>query len=319
MKNNKKKKVNNDRILYIALSLLTTALFSIKLLSGFNSSDGYTNILLSHSYPFILLLGHLLILAMICIVIKKAGKNTDMTTYLLPVMLTAGLGMIKIDSDVPIRMEQADFRASGMFLILFAAVILMLFSKNTLSGIAGTLAGSLVSPAFGLCFTPFIVAFAYLNYKGEKKKKLISLGINTAAGIAGIIYCIIKTDIAENLSFDKKYIPALALIAVLFIFFIYRKDYDLLPVAVLPVFPLTAGIVFGTFATPLFTLSASVAPLVLITVITALTDGNKKIKGYAQQIVHNPALYIVVTVFIIHTAYSLFALPGKFVDTYTAI
>ena len=143
----------------------------------------------------------------------------------------------------------------------------------------------------------------------------MSVILNSLFSLFCIVLSVFRSDMGE-FSFTKKYVPVIFLSLAVIIFFTIKKDFALLPLGILPLFPLTAGILYGTFATPLFTLSASVSPFVVLSGISATMGENKKIEGYAQKLVHNPAVFIIITVFILHTVLPIFSLPGSFRDSY---
>lgn len=224
-------------------------------------------------------------------------------------MLISALGMMRVDSPERINIAEANHSPSVMLIILFTTLVVMAFSGHTLTGITGTVLGAVYCPAFGICFSPFIAAAAFLFNNEKKQEQLISVIANGIFTIGTFTYGIIKLA-PQDIEFRKKYIPVIFLTLAFAAFTLFRKEYKLLPASVLPLFPLISGIVFGSFPTPLFSLSASVAPFVLLLGTAALKGENEKIKGYAKLLSHNPALYIIVAVFILHTVYAVFANPG---------
>lgn len=310
---NKKTKQNN--LLWLTVPVLSLAFYILHIASGYRISSGAILIGYSWSYPIILLAEYAAVTLLFIPFIIKSKKSDDIFIYLLPVMLISSLGMMRIDSDIKITSPEADHSPAVMFIILILTLIITAFSGHTLIGAAGTIAGTVFFPAFGLAFSPFIAAAAFLfNDKNEKEKR-ISVILNIILSVASAVYSIIRLD-AVDFSFSKKYIPVIFLIAAISVFFVIKKDYRYIPVALLPVFPLAAGVFFKSFSTELFTLSASVAPFVMLTGTCALSEADKKITGYAQRLVHNPAMYLIVAVFILHTAYSVFVNPGYFRNVY---
>lgn len=317
MKNytHKKEKNNTLLLLWLALPLLSLALYILHIASGYKNTDGILFIAYENSYPLILLAEYTLITLMLIPFILKAKHNEELSIHLLPLLLISALGMMRIDSSVQIAGDKADHAPAIMFIIFFAAILIMAFSGHTVSGAAGTLIGTALYPAFGIAFSPFIAASSFIFNDSNKKEKKASVIINGAVCATALIYGIIRLD-PQEFSFSRKYIPVLLLCAALIAFFGIKKEYSLIPLGILPLLPLAAGIFAGVFPTALFTLSASVAPLAVILTVCALTDGSEKIKGHALSIVHNPVLYVVLSVFIIHTAFPIFANPGYFYDYY---
>lgn len=311
-----KEKINTPLFLWITLPVLSIAFFIITLTSGITDSEGRTHLYYTENYPFILLAEYTAVTLMLIPFIVKAKKSKELSLYLLPLMLLASLGMMKIDILSKSAADgTADCSSAVMFIIFYAAVLIMAFSGHTLTGTAGTLIGTALFPAFGIAFSPFIAAASFiLNDRNEKEKK-ISVIANGVFCLAAISYGIIKLTPRE-FSFSKKYIPVILICAALILFFSLKKDYPLIPLGVLPLFPLGAGIFFGAFPTPLFILSASISPLAIILLTCALSDGNEKIKGYALSVVHNPVLYIILAVLILHTAFPIFVNPGFFGEAY---
>lgn len=311
----KNKTKNHNKILFALIPLTALALYVMRIASGYNNSEGVIYIGYTSAYPLILFAEYAVITLLFIPFMLKAKKDERLNTYILPPMLFAALGMMRIDADKMITSREADHAPAIMFIIFFAAIILMAFSGHTVTGTAGTIIGTAFFPAFGLSFSPFIAAAAFLFSDKNKKEKTVSLIFNSVSFAAAAVYCIIKLEMTE-VSFSKKYIPALFLAVASAVFFSLKKEYKLLPLAVLPLFPLVSGILLGAFATPIYTLAASVAPTVL-TLGTAVTAGeNEKLKGYAEKLLHNPALYIIVVVFILRTASSIFVAPGFFRDVY---
>ncbi len=311
----KKRNTNHTAVLFLLIPLTALALYIMRIVSGYNNSDGMVYIGYASSYPLILFTEYALITLLFIVHTGKTKKNGELSLYILPLMLFSALGMMRIDADSMITSREANHAPAVMFIILFAALVTMAFSGYTVTGAAGTVLGTALFPAFGLSFSPFIAAAAFLLKDKSKKDKTLSIILNSLLSVAAAAYSIFRLEMAE-LAFSKKYIPTLFLTAVLFIFFTVKKEYKLIPLAVLPLFPLISGILFDTFSTPAYTLAASVAPLV-ITLGTAVTAGeNEKLKGYAQKLAHNPAVYIISAVFILHTACLIFVNPGFFRDAY---
>ena len=314
MKKQSKKK-DPKKILFLILPLTALVLYILRLVSGMGNSDGVTYIIYTNNYPFILLGEYVLTVLLFFPFLTKADENGDDSVHIISLMFFAALGMMRIDSNTPITGLDADHAPAVMFLILFATLILMVFSKIPLTGAFGIAAGTLFYPAFGISFAPFIAAASFFCNGKDKSKGLIYGIINTAHCAAAAVYGIIKLEVCE-FTFSKKYIPVLIAVIALMVFFAVKKDFSLLPVSLLPLFPLFAGIFFNAFPTPLFTLAASIAPLVITSGSLALRGSDKKIQGYAQALVHNPVCFIVIAAFILHTAAYGFYLPGHILDTY---
>lgn len=311
----KNKTKNHSRILFALIPLTALALYIMRIVSGYNNSEGRVYIGYTAAYPLILFAEYTLITLLFIPFIKYSKKHNELSLYILPLMLFSALGMMRTDANEMITSREADHTSAIMFIILFAVLVIMAFSGHTVTGAAGTVIGTAFFPAFGLSFSPFIAAAAFLFSDKNRKEKTVSVILNSVSFAAAAVYCVIKLEMTE-ISFNKKYIPVLLLAAALVIFFSLKKEYKLLPLAVLPLFPLASGILFGAFSTPIYTLAASVAPTVL-TLGTAVTAGNnKKLKGYAEKYLHNPVVYIIVAVFILHTASSIFVTPGFFRDVY---
>lgn len=309
------KKSKHHSSLLFTVPALSLALYILRIISGYDTSGGVIFIGYAVNYPLILFAEYMIVtLLFIPFVIKS--KNADETRLcILPLMLISSLGMMRIDADTMITSREADHSPAIMFIILTATLVIMAFSGHTATGAIGTFLGTALFSAFGLTFSPFISAAAFLLGNKNEKEKKISVIINLVFSVAAAVYGIIKIE-SVDFSFSKKYIPVLFLVAVLSVFFAAEKEYGYIPLAVLPVFPLVAGIFFGSFPTELFTLSASVAPTVMLLGTVSLKETDKKITGYAQKLVHNPILYIIAAVFILHTAHPIFAAPGFFRDTY---
>ncbi len=314
MKKNKKKE-NFTKILFIIIPLTAFALYILHLVSGFSNSDGRIYISYNSMYPVILLGEYALITVLLFPFILNSKKEPELNLFILPLMLFGALGMMRLDSATPITSTEADHAPSIMFIILFITLIVMAFSGYTLTGILGTITGSALYPAFGICFSPFVAAAAFLFNKKKGKKYRISIILNGVLSLGAFIYGALKLEITD-IAFSKKYIPVIFLVLVFSAFTLFRKEYKLLPLSVLPLFPLVSGMVFGAFPTPLFTLSASVAPFAILLGTAALKGENEKIKGYAKSLSHNPVIYIIVAVFILHTAGAYFVNPGFFRHIY---
>ncbi len=302
-------------MLFILIPLCSLLLYILRLVSGFEDSNGTIYISYNISYPFILLGEYAIINIFLLFCAKKIEKKEEPDIYVLSLMLLAALGMMKIDSDTPITSTNADHSPSFMFIILFATLIITAFSGHSFLGCIGTIAGAALFPAFGLCFAPFIFASAFILTKEKKKEHRISLILNGLAALGAFIYGAVKLGITE-IAFDKKYVPVILLVLAWAVLCICKKEYTLLPLSMLPLFPLTAGMIFGAFPTPLFTLSAGVAPFVILLGTAALKGTNKTITGYAKDFSHNPVIYIIVTAFVVHTAGIMFVLPGFIRDVY---
>lgn len=291
------------------------ALYIIHIVSGFNNSDGIAYIAYESSYPFILLGEYSLITALFIPLVLKAKETEELGIFILPLMLFPALGMMRIDSDANLLSSEADHSPSLMFIILFITLIIMFLSKHPLTGAAGTVIGTAFFPAFGLAFSPFIAAASFFaECKNEKEKKLSAV-TNCLLSAAAMIFCFMKTEIQEP-HFSKKYIPVIFLVFALSVFLLIKKEHMLLPLSVLPLFPLISGIIFGAFPTEIFTLAGSVAPAAALLGMCSLFGDNKKITGYAEKLTHDPVIYIIVAVFILHTAGCHFYNPGFFRDRY---
>lgn len=310
-KNIKKKKKNHIKIFLIMLPLTALALYILHIASAYDTSDGVIFISYSSTYPLILLGEYALITVLLFPFILNSKKEPELNLFILPLMLFGALGMMRLDSATPVTSTEADYDPSIMFIILFITLVVMAFSGHTLSGILGTLTGTALFPAFGICFSPFITAAAFIFNKEKKKEHLVSTILNGALSVGAFIYGAIKLEITD-ISFSKKYVPVIFLALAFAAFTLFRKEYKLLPLSILPLFPLLSGMAFGTFPTPLFTLSASVAPFVILLGTAALKGENEKITGYAKELSHNPVIYIIVAVFILHTADVKFVNPGYF-------
>ena len=315
----KQKKTNYTKILFLTIPLLAFVLYVLKLVSGYNNSDGAATVAYNNTYPLLLFGEYALITLLFIPFITNAKKEGEINLYILPLMLFSALGMMRIDAvnltNKLTTSSSADYGPSVMLIIFFITLLIMFFSKHGIAGAAGTLCGALIFPAYGICFAPFVAAAAFL-YKTEKKKEhTASVILNGFVSTAAFVYAVIRLE-ANEFSFDKKYVPVIILVTALAVFFAVKKEYKLLPLASLPLFPLAGGIFFTCFPTPVFTLAGSVAALVLLLGTVAVTDANEKIKGYALSLVHNPVAYIITSAFILHTAALLFVNPGYFRDVY---
>ncbi len=315
----KQKKTNYTKILFLTIPLLAFVLYVLKLVSGYNNSDGAATVAYNNTYPLLLFGEYALITLLFIPFITNAKKEGEINLYILPLMLFSALGMMRIDAvnltNKLTTSSSADYGPSIMFIIFFVTLLIMIYSKHSLTGAVGTLSGTLIFPAFGICFAPFIAAAAYLCRQEKEKEQLASVIANTVISAGALAYSLIKLE-ANDFSFDKKYLPVILLVTALAVFFVIKKEYTLLPLAALPLFPLAGGILFTCFPTPVFTLAGSVAPVVLLMGTLTVTGANEKIKGYALGIAHNPAAYIIVSVFILHTAALMFVNPGYFRDVY---
>ncbi len=314
MMKNKKKRLDKNLIFFLTIALTAVAAYTVHIVSGYSSSEGQAFILYSTKYPLILL-GEYAAVTVLLLPFIKNEKSEQLNLYIIPLMLFAALGMMRVDAAEPSIMTADTHNPALMFLILFAALTLMIFSGHTLTGLAGTLSGTLLFPAFGMAFAPFIAAAAFLFEDKNKKEKKVSLILHGVFTLAALIWGIIKSDLAPT-DFSKKYIPVILLVVMLAALILIKREYRLIPLAALPLFPLLSGILFGAFPTPLFTLSASVSPLVILSGAAAITEKNKKIKSCAEFIVHNPAIFAVTAVFILHTANVIFVIPGNFRNIY---
>ncbi len=310
----KKNSHGHNKILFILLPVTALALYTVHIVSGFNYADGTVHTMYTDSYPLILLGEYILCTALLLPFTVNSKDENGLDVYILPLMLFSALGMMRIDSTALITGDSADHSPAIMLIILLVSLVLTAFSGHTAAGAAGTLTGTLLFPAFGLCFSPFIAAAAFLCKDSSETEKRISVLLNTALSLAAAVFSAIRLEMQEP-SFDKKYIPVLAAVAADALFFALKRDLSMLPLSLLPLFPLAAGVFFNAFPSAMFTLTASISPLVL-TLGTAALRGNKKTEGYALSLVHSPACYIIVSAFILHTAACYFVLPGTFRDTY---
>ena len=313
-KKQNKKSNNHNIILFAAMTVSALALFILKAFSSFDTSEGIIHLMVPWSYPVVLLGEYALVTVLFIPFITPLNKNHNLNVYLLPVMYFSALGMMRIDSRSP-DITTPDHAPAIMLLILLITILIMAFTKITLAGIAGSIVGTAVFPAFGLAFTPFIALAAFLIKDRDEKVRKTSVIANGILSLACSVFTIIKQDITE-ISFSKKYIPVILLSLLMIIFFAVKRELSLIPLGILPLFPLITGLLYGAFSSPLLTLSASITPLVILAVITATAGENKKIEGYAQKIAHNPAAFIIMTVFILHTAVPIFSSPGFFRNAY---
>lgn len=314
-KNIKNKNENLMPILFAMLPLTAFALYILHMVSGYNNSSGAPYITFNSTYPLIILGEYVLITVLLFPFILNSKKEPRLSLYILPLMLFSGMGMMRFDSESAIKVERLDNSTPIMFLILFITLLLMAFSGHTLTGAVGIITGTAIYPVFALSFVPFITAAAFLFGKEKQKEHLISLILNSVLSAGAFIYGALKLDVTD-IAFNKKYIPVILLVLACAVFFLYKKEYKLLPLSLLPLFPLAAGIIFGGFPTVLFTMIASVAPFVILLGTAALKGENEKIKGYAKELSHNPVIYIIVAVFILHTAGAMFVNPGFFYGNY---
>lgn len=311
----KKTKVNHTAGLLLMIPITAFALYIIHIISGFNNSEGIAYITYESSYPFILLGEYAFITALFIPLALKAKKTEELGIFILPLMLFSALGMMRIDSDANLISGEADHSPSLMFIILLVTLIIMFLSKHPVTGAAGTVAGTVFFPAFGLAFSPFIAAASFLTECKNEKEKKLSAVTNCLFSVAAMIFCIIKTE-AQEPNFSKKYVPVIFLVIVFTVFILTKKAYELLPLSTLPLFPLLTGILFGAFPTDIFTLAGSVAPFAVLLGMCCLFGDNKKITGYAKKLTHDPVIYIIVAVFILHTAGCHFYNPGFFRNWY---
>ncbi|MBR2410778.1 MAG: hypothetical protein IKB08_03540 [Clostridia bacterium] len=311
----KKTKVNHTAGLLLMIPITAFALYIIHIISGFNNSDGIAYITYESSYPFILLGEYAFITALFIPLALKAKKTEELGIFIFPLMLFSALGMMRIDSDANLTSGEADHSPSLMFIILLVTLIIMFLSKHPVTGTAGTVAGTVFFPAFGLAFSPFIAAASFFTECKNEKEKNLSVVTNCLFSAAAMIFCIIKTE-AQEPDFSKKHIPVIFLVIVFTVFILTKKAYELLPLSTLPLFPLLSGILFGAFPTDTFTLAGSVAPFAVLLGMCCLFGDNKKITGYAKKLTHDPVIYIIVAVFILHTAGCHFYNPGFFRNWY---
>ncbi len=313
MKN--KRKNADSRLLFFTVTVITAAAaFTLRLVSAFNNSDGQATLLYTDSYPLILLGEYAAVTALLLPFIKKSGSPT-MQIHLIPLMLLTALGMMRADAPEASVMTADTHTAAIAFLIFFASSALIFLTGHSLTGLAGAVAGTLVFPLFGITFAPFIAAAAYLSPEKNKRERKISLALHGIFTLAAAVWGIIKANFSYS-GFSAKYIPVLLLTALLAVLIIMKKEYRLLPAALLPLFPLLSGIFTAAFPTALYTLSASIAPLVLVLGLCALTGRNETVRVYAERLIRSPAAYIITAVFILHTCFVIFALPGTFRSTY---
>lgn len=304
-----KKKSNKRAILFLTFFITVIAAYIMRVFSGFFYADGIAYFLYTKNHLLMLLCGYTILSVILLPFLLKADLNGKEELYILPLMLFSAVGMMRIE--IPPTSKAADMSPSIMFIILCAALVVMAFSGYSSAGAVGTIAGTLIYPAFGLCFSPFIAAAAFL-FKGKNEtEKRISVILNCILSLLAAIFSIIRLEAASP-SFSKKYVLVFAAIIAAALFLYIKKDFRLLPVCILPLFPLTAGIFYNTFFTDLFTLAASIAPLVILLGTAALKGNNEKIKGYAQYLAHNPVCFVIIAVFILRTAASAFINPGFF-------
>lgn len=311
----KKQKLRHNLILFISLPLVALALFIMNAVSGYDTSGGTEYIHYEASYIW-LLLGEYTVCTLLLLSFNiKADKESHLNAYILPLMLFASLGMMRIDSPVRITSAQADHTPSVMFLILLVTLVITALTSAPVLGAMGTVTGTLIYPAFGLCFAPFIAAAAFLTGSKNDSGRRLSVILNTVLSTAAAVFSVIKLERTEP-SFDKRYIPVLIAVAAMLIFFAVKKEFRLLPLSILPLFPLAAGIFFGVFPTASFTLAASIAATVITLGSVILKGNNEKIKGYAQALVHNPGCFIIIAAFILHCVSARFLNPGYFRGSY---
>ena len=312
----KKTSVPQNRILFLSVPLMALILYVIKLISGYTNSEGTIYIGYTSYYPLILLSGFVFVSLLFIPYIIRSKNEEQLGIHLIPLMLFACLGMITTDADTMITSREADYSPMIMFLIFFVTLTAAAFSGYTLICLIGTTAGSIFFPAFSMCFAPVLTAAAFLLKDKSPLLKRISVILNGLLTAVFAVLHIVKSEAASELSFSKKYIPAILFAVFIAVFFILKKEWRLVPLCILPLLTLLTGIFYNSFPTPLLTLSVSVTPSAVLFFTSALTDGNEKIKGYALKIVHNPLYYILTAVFILRTAYPLFVAPGFLRDVY---
>lgn len=306
-----KKKNNFNYLLWIMLPFLSIAFYIIRITSEFSNSQGIVYSAYPDSYLWILLAEFAVVSVMFIPFLIKAKETEDLHIYLLPLMLISALGMLRTDTEIAVTKTATDHTQALMFIIFFASILIMAFSGYTITGVVGSIIGTAVFPTFGFVYSPFIAAASFLSEKEDSKDGRISKAANSAVSLLCIIWGIIKCEITRG-TFSKKLIPVLLLSAGIFTFLLIKKEYKYLPFSLLSLFPLFAGIFTTAFPSPLFTLSASVTPVVIIFFTSALAGKNEKTKGCALSLVHNPTLYIIAAVFILHTAVPTFLNPGFF-------
>lgn len=304
------------KIMLISYTLLTLAFFILRFFSGADNSDGYYHIIYTVSYLITAFIQHILVLICVLSFLPKAENSDKFNERILPLILISGLGMMRSDAPVLTEYENADKTPAFMILILLMTLTVQSLSKITLTGAAGIIAGTLYSPYFGLAFSPFIFAAVFLLEDKNPLLKKISAAVNGSLCIASAVYSVTGRT-GSDLSFHKEYIPVLLLVITLTGFFIYKKDHSLIPLAVLPIFPLFSHIFTGAFPTELFTLSASIAPTVLLFGTAVIGGSSLKLKEYAKKILCNDFLYLAVILFILFTVNILFTAPGSFRETYS--
>lgn len=314
-KNISTKKSKQNNLLLITVPLLSLSLYAFHIMSGFEDSGGTSYIAFNSFYPVLLFIEYTAATLLLLPFIIKAKNDSKISDFLIPLILISSLGMTRLDSDTYIENTKADYSPFIMFIIFFVTLIIMALTKTTLTGLLGTLAGTAAFPSFGIAFSPFIVAATLLFSDKNQKTKKLSVILNGILSLICTVYGIIRLK-KPDLSFTRELIPVILIIAVLSFVFIIKKDYELLPLALSGIFPLTAEIIFGLLPTPALTLSAVVCSFTAVFGTSVFLSGNKKTEGYAQKIVHNPALYIVIAFFILHTTYVIFMLPGTFRHIY---
>ncbi len=312
----KKQNTYDNRILSLSLPLAALVIYFLYLFFGFNNSSGSSNVSYTHAYPFILFFGYTFTVILCYIYIIKCKKESTLLIYTLPLMFFASLGMMRIDSAVAIISTQADYYPPIMFLVFFLSLIIMGFSSHTLTGAVFTVGASLLWPVFSLTFAPFITASVFVLTDKSKREKQISVTVNLLALVLCAVYAIIKLTPSEDIVFHKEYIPVIILVAISTALSVFYKKIKLIPFALLPLFPLISGIFFNAFPTEIITLSACVAATVIFTGNIILTSGNKEIKSLTEKLLQNPLIYIAIAYFILHTAFSMFSLPGIFRNSF---
>lgn len=307
---------NSIKTMFICYTLLTAAFFIMRFFSGADTAGGFYHIIYTVGYVIVAFIQHILILFCVFLFLLKFRNEPELSERVLPLILVSGLGMMRIDAPVLTEYENADKTPAVMTLILLFTLVIQAFSKITLTGAAGIIAGTLYSPYFGLAFSPFIFAAVFLLEDKNPILKKISAAVNGILCIAAAVYSVIKRT-GTDISFKKEYIPVLLLVIVLTVFFIYKKDLSSLTFAFLPLFPLSVHIFTGAFPTELFTLSASIAPAVLLFGTAVIGGSSLKLKEYAKKILCNNFLYLAVILFILFTVNILFTVPGSFRETYS--
>ena len=261
------------------------------------------------TYILLLLTEYVIVTGLLMLFLMKSREHEELHCYLLPVLLISSLGMLRLTGEAQMTSSQADLSCAFMYIILTASLTAMNVSGYTLPGCAGIISGALLFPAFGITFAPFIAAGAFLIEEKVKSIRSISLILNTLCAAGAAVYSVIRLD-ASTAAVSHKYILVIVMCIAAAFYFTVKDSISFTPLALLPLIPLAAGVFFNAFPTTEMTLSASVAPLVLLLGASAASGRNKKMQSHAEDIVHNPAAYIVLVIFILRTSATGFYSPG---------